>query len=699
MLNKTLKLALDSREDFKNYRLLNTVEVAGDETFSDIMDTTGIQAQSSEFVGNIPYIDVPYSFVADIYKKDSDTLLKEKYHLNIMGSSTNRYWTEENNKITFHRYYNHVTNAASNAPNKIRVSLLDPEAPTSSSFNGNIGTNHSMLVSTELVVKALNNMPLVGGETPSSLTNWNTEYYICPRITYNQLKWPSPLTQYEPYLLLKSFIQTDDNFSEYFNLTLEEENEDYLGWYKLSPKMRYNFTESDIEINIWYENSSYSRSNKIKLIIPKTNISQYYFTVLDAGEYKLFNDASNVNVEISNFNYRSFTRHVRLEGTVEGTGELINLYPYMDNITPKVSYRNISSYMIDNVPTELTRDDKNERFTLSIPVEYIQRYVPPIDENNDNRNIEISISCKRPNSTPDADGIYHSVSTHFNIIESLPEVAKINPIKGYEINGSTHGLLNFSDSSNPISVGIPDTSSYVLRVEAVDKNGNTIENYPCFEYPNYKNAEAEPYNAVALSERYGITNNLKYNFSMRPEKGYCLNDSNQSHAGGTAYISIGDKRRYDPHPLSGGTFTMRIDGGRLVNDGKNAEQHFYYRWNNKYYSSTDETGGMTINFKNSNGSMGTSCQLFVYGKLAYGSNNTERGLPVDITSFFEFEPKTISDTTNSGIELNLNSSGTITIPTGLVPGQTYTFVELIKAKLKSDPTFTIEGSVTFILQP
>lgn len=188
MLNKTLKLALDSREDFKNYRLLNTVEVAGDETFSDIMDTTGIQAQSSKFVGNIPYIDVPYSFVADIYKKDSDTLLKEKYHLNIMGSSTNRYWTEENNKITFHRYYNHVTSAASNAPNKIRMSLLDPETPTSSSFNGNIGTNHSMLVSTELVVKALNNIPLVGGETPSSLTDWSTEYYICPRITYNQLR-------------------------------------------------------------------------------------------------------------------------------------------------------------------------------------------------------------------------------------------------------------------------------------------------------------------------------------------------------------------------------------------------------------------------------------------------------------------------------------------------------------------------------
>lgn len=699
MLNKNLKLAIDSREDVKNYRLLNIAETTGNETFSDIMDTTGIQKQGCEFIGNIPYINVPYSFVADIYKKDSDTLLKEKYHFNIMGSSTNRYWTEENNKITFHRYYRHVTSPAPNEPNKIRVSLLDPETPTSPSFNGNIGSNHSMLVSTELVVRALNNMPLIGGETPSSLYDWSTEYYICPRITYNQMGSSSTLSQYEPYPLLKNFIQTDDNFSEYFNLTLEEENKDYLGWYKLSPKTQYNFTESDIETNIWYINSTYSKSNKIKLIIPKTNISYYYFTVLDAGEYKLFNEASNVNVEISNFNYGSFTRHVRLEGTVEGTDELINLYPYIDDITPTVSYQNISNYMRDNVPTELTRDDKNERFTLSIPVEYIQRNVPPVDENNDNRNIKISISCKQPNGTPDGGGIYPSVSAHFNIIESLPEVAKINPIKGYETNGSTHGLLNFSDSSNPISVGIPDTSSYSLRVEAVDKNGNIIENYPCFEYPNYENTKVEPYNAVMLSEQHGIMNNFKYNFAMRPKKGYCLNDSHQSHAGGMALISIGDKRRYDPHPLSGGTFRMRIDGGWLVNGGKNAERHFYYRWNNKYYSSTDEIGGMTINLKNSNGSMDTSCQLFVYGKLAYGSNNTERGLPVDITSFFEFEPKTISDTTNSGIELNLNSSGTITIPTGLVPGQTYTFVELIKAKLKSDPTFTIEGSVTFVLQP
>lgn len=693
MLNKTLKLALDSREDFKNYRLLNVAETTGNETFSDIMDTTGIQAQSSKFVGNIPYINVPYSFVADIYKKDSDTLLKEKYHLNIMGSSTNRYWTKENNKITFHRYYSHVTSAASNAPDKIRMSLLDPETPTSSSFNGNIGTNHSMLVSTELVVKALNNIPLIGGETPSSLDDWSTEYYICPRMTYNQMGSTSTLTQYEPFLLSNNFIQTDDNFSEYFNLTLEEENEDYLGWYKLSPKTQYNFTESDIEINIWYENSSYNRSNKIKLIIPKTNINLYRFSVLDTKEYKPFNEASNVNTEISVF-YGSYTRYIRLEGNIDAD-EWINLYPYINDITPTISYVNISNYMRDNAPTELTRDNKNERFILTIPTEYIQRLVPPVDENNDNRNIEINISCKRPNSTDE----YQYVNARFNIIESLPEVAKINPIKGYEINGSTHNLLNFSDSSNPISAGIPDTSSYVLRAEAVDKNGNIIENYPCFEYPDYESAEAGPYNTAALVERYGTMNNLKYNFSMRPEKGYCLDDSNQSHAGGTTFISIGDKRRYDPHPLSGGTFTIRIDGGRLVNDGKNAEQHFYYRWNNKYYSSTDENGGMTINLKNSNGLMDTSCQLFVYGKLAYGSNNVERGLPVDITSFFEFEPKTIHDTANSGIELNLNSSGTIIIPTGLVPGQTYTFAELIKAKLKSDPTFTIEGSVTFMLQP
>lgn len=673
MLNKEIKLSLDSREDVE-FKLLN-------EEHNINVDITarGIQGQSSAFIANMPYINLPFNIAGTIYKKDTrnDGPLKENYIYNMSGSSTiPKYYTTDEDSIIFHRYYGYVTSGASNAKDKIRLQIKDPANPSSIYYDGNVGTNYDMIEHTFLKYKTLAEES--GDHTP--FVTWNSgqkniSKYFCPFLNYftsnNTL-----IEQYEPYPKT-STIKYDSDFSNNFNIELEENNEDFLGWYKVTPKREYNFEQ--LQGKIWYENTSYSKSEEITLNLDPDIISDYRITVLDNGEYKPFDEASNVNIEISDFNYGYgvFRRYIRLEGLINN--KWANITSLLDDYIHSTSYYNISGYMNEYISQIdiMTKDVDNDRFVYSIPVEYIQ-----VEEGKEDETLKIEIIFYNTD---------FEVNGSFNIKETLPEVASIDTIQGYKVNDPNYNMITFGTVAVP--VGEPDTNAYNISIKPKDSNGNIIENYPCLEvYPlTYgQDYSAIPYGSTLVRASNGIiSTGFKYNYSFRPMSGYLLSDSNQAHTNGITWIQIFDKRNYNGKECQIGGFNIKIDGGSLINNGTNAVQTFYYQWGSMTKSSQQEDGGMLVDFTNF---MYDNSFLYIYAQLGYGTDNIPRGIPVNITSLYEFEPITLE---NNGATLTIGSYGNISI-SETNANTSYFWSGMVKAKLKTDPNFTVEGIVNFI---